>query len=133
MVMQSAGNGASNGIVSVDFDSVGIAVGLRSASLMRSRRPCVLGRPRACLVCLYPAPWQPRVGCAVCMKQVSAAVQVAARPSFFAAVVRAGVPGAVGSVQRGQWAGVRARQQGAAGAFSTPRPVGSCCDVATLI
>ena len=31
MVMQSAGNGASNGIVSVDFDSVGIAVGLRSA------------------------------------------------------------------------------------------------------
>ena len=35
-----------------------------------------------------------------------------------AAVARAGVTGAVGSGQRGQWAGVRARQPGAAGAAS---------------
>ena len=43
---------------------------------------------------------------------------VGARTFSFAAVARAGVTGAVGSGQRGQWAGVRARQRGAAGAFS---------------
>jgi hypothetical protein len=40
----------TNKIEGVDIDSIGIAAGRRSASLMRSRRPCVLGCLRACLV-----------------------------------------------------------------------------------
>ena len=86
-----------------------------AATLRVDRRLCLLGRPRACLLSRLPC--ISRALAVPCAIQVSAAAEVAARTFVFAAVARAGGTGAVGSGQRGQWAGVRARQQGAAGAF----------------